>query len=127
MTMKTLGIDYGKQKVGLAISDEAGKISLPFSVIEGKNSISKIADICKKEGIKQIVIGLPKTMRGEEGQQAEEVKKFASLLEKFTDLGVILEDERLTSSMASRFLEKNKGDDDKVAAQIILQGYLDRK
>lgn len=125
---KILGIDYGRKKIGLAISDEGEKIALPFSVIKSKNPIPEIVSICKNHNIKNIILGLPKTMRGEIGQQAEEVKKFAQSLKKaINNINVILEDERLTSKMAKQFLIKEKKDDDVAAAQILLQDYLDRE
>ncbi|MEW6407382.1 MAG: Holliday junction resolvase RuvX [Patescibacteria group bacterium] len=127
--MKILAIDYGSKKIGLAISDETQSIALPFLFLENrgdKNLTEEIYRICQKNKVGEIVLGMPKTMAGQEGKQAQRVKKFAKLLKKKVDLSIIFEDERLTSKLAQRFLEKNKKEDDRIAAQILLQDYLDK-
>lgn len=127
---RILAIDYGTKKIGLAISDETNKIALPFLNLEGQsqeNFIKEIKEICQKEKIKEIILGLPKTLEGKEAKQAKKVKKFAQFLKKALDLPIIFEDERFTSKMAQKFLERDKKKDDKVAAQILLQGYLDKE
>lgn len=127
--MRILAIDYGTRKVGLAISDETKSIALPFLILENKgnkNLSEEIHKLCQKNKVEKIIIGMPKTLAGQEGKEAQKVKKFAKILEEKVNLPIIFEDERLTSKMAQRFLEKNKKIDDKIAAQILLQGYLDK-
>lgn len=127
---KILAIDYGSKKVGLALSDETRRIALPFLFLENrgdKNLTEEIYRICQKNRVGEIVLGMPKTMTGQKGKQAQRVKKFAELLKKKVDLPVVFEDERLTSKLTQRFLGKNKKYDDKIAAQILLQDYLDKK
>lgn len=126
---RILAIDYGLKKVGLALSDETESISLPYLVLENigdRDLAKKILEICQKEKVKKVIVGLPKTMSGEERNQAKRVKRFAEILKKNVNLSIIFQDERLTSKMAQKFLEKNKKKDDRIAAQILLQDYLDK-
>lgn len=129
---KVLALDYGLKKVGLAISDETKLVALPFLVLKNKGAkklAEEIREICQKNKVGKIVLGIPKTMTSQEGKQAQRVKKFAKILKKKVGLPIIFEDERLTSKLAQRFLErdkKSKKKEDKIAAQIVLQNYLDR-
>lgn len=127
--MRILAIDYGSKKVGLAMSDETESIALPFLILKNKGDeivACEIKKICKENEIGKIIIGIPKTLSGKESEQTQQVKRFVDFLKKEIKLSIILRDERLTSKMAQRFLEKNKKYDDKIAAQILLQGYLDK-
>lgn len=137
--MRILGIDYGEKRIGVAVSDPLGFIAQGVAVI-GKgetfeNDIRELKKIIKKyPGVDEIVVGLPKTMAGEIGSQAEKVLAFVDALKKEFKLNIITWDERLTTVEAERFLieagvsrEKRKKVIDKSAAANILQGYLDRK
>ncbi len=124
--MKLLGIDYGDSKVGLALGDSASGLSLPYHIIKNKNwqeLISEIKKLCQTERIEQIVVGLPKQKTTTDTQQTSVVRDFISHLEK--ELGVVVNvyDESYTSAQAQKL--GVTGDDDAVAAMIMLQSYLD--
>jgi putative Holliday junction resolvase len=124
--MKLLGIDYGDSKVGLALGDSASGLSLPYQIIKNKNwqeLIIEIKKLCHTERIDQIVVGLPKQKTTTTTQQTGVVRDFISHLEK--ELGVVVNvyDESYTSAQAQKL--GVTGDDDAVAAMIMLQSYLD--
>jgi putative Holliday junction resolvase len=133
--MRILGIDYGTKRVGLAISTEKETMALPHSVIETEDSaekLSAISDIARSENIGKIVIGIPYKYDGSLGERAKAVLEFAEALKKELSLSVETYDERLsTVESTERLRELNLNRKDKrkrinaVAAQIILQGYLD--
>ncbi len=137
--MRTLGIDYGDKRIGVAVSDPLGMIAQGVAVI-GKgetfdHDIRELKRIIKKYGgVDEIVVGLPKTMAGEIGPQAEKVLTFVEALKKEFKLNIVTWDERLTTAFAERTLieaglsrQKRKKVIDKSAAANILQVYLDRK
>ena len=137
--MRTLGIDFGTKRIGIALSDPLGILSSGIEVIQkGKNysdDIIKLKEIIGRyTGIEEIVIGLPKTLKNEESFAAQKVREFASEVEKAINLKVILLDERLTTAAVEKSMigaglsrEKRKGSIDKAAAAMILQNYLDSK
>ena len=131
-----LGIDYGKKRIGLALSDIMGIMAQPFDVIEFKglkNNVENILKIAKEKDVSCIVIGKPVNMNATEGEMAQLAIEFAEELKKVTDIKVEMIDERLTTMQAERVLieeanlsrEKRKGIRDKLAATFILQTYLD--
>ncbi len=134
--MRYLGIDYGKKRIGLAMSDIMGIMAQPFDVIESKglkNNVENILKIAKEKEVSCIVVGKPVNMNATEGEMAELAAEFAEELKKFTDIKIEMIDERLTTAQAERVLieeanlsrEKRKGLKDKLAAAFILQTYLD--
>ncbi|HDQ22584.1 MAG TPA: Holliday junction resolvase RuvX [Candidatus Uhrbacteria bacterium] len=126
--MKYLGIDYGEKKVGLAIGDLETRIASPYKIlINNKGLLEKIKDICVKEEISKIVVGLPLTLKSSTSKQTRSVLNFIEKLKKATYLEIIEQDERLSSVYAKSLLKemKVKHMDDDVAAMIILQSYLD--
>lgn len=120
--MRYLGIDYGEKRIGLALSDEGGKIAMPYGVV---NYFNKILSILKKEKVGKIVIGLPVGFSGQESAQTLETKKFAEALGKKVKLPIELENEVLSTKIASRFSAKDKIDAS--SAAVILQSYLDKQ
>lgn len=137
--MRILGIDYGDKRIGVAVSDPLGMIAQGVAVI-GKGEtfeqdIRELKRIIKKyDGVDEIVVGLPKTMAGAIGPQAEKVLAFVEALRKEFKLNIITWDERLTTAQAERVLieaglsrEKRKKVIDKSAAANILQCYLNCK
>lgn len=133
---RILGIDYGKKRIGLAMSDIMGIIAQPFDVIESKglqNDVAAILKIAKEKEVTCIVVGVPKNMNNTEGEMAELAKKFVEELKKQTEIQIEIMDERLTTVQAERMLteeanisrEKRKDVRDKIAATFILQTYLD--
>ena len=137
--MRYLGIDLGSKTVGLAMSDTTLTIASTYKTIffkdEDYNStINEIKDIIKEYNITKIILGLPKNMNNTLGERAEITLKYKELLEKSTDLPVIMFDERLTSVISNSILieadmsrKKRKKKLDSIAAQIILQDYLNKE
>ncbi len=135
--IRTLGIDYGESRVGVAISDPFGSIALGVCTLQvtGMNdAVTKVCEVCKDKGAETIVVGMPLNMNGSIGEMAEKVEKFIEKLGKKIDVSIVTYDERLSSAMVERTLldadmsrAKRKGVIDKLAAQVILQGYLDRQ
>ncbi|MBU1164844.1 Holliday junction resolvase RuvX [Patescibacteria group bacterium] len=134
--MPILGIDYGDRKVGLAISDDKHKLAMPLSIIQNtgdKNLAAEIKQLCQKDNIEKVVVGLPLSKaplkKDLQNEQIQKVIKFIKLLQKNFPIKVVTEDERMTSKMAGGLLrsqnQKTK-DDDAVAAMLILQTYLDK-
>ena len=129
--MKCLALDYGKTRVGLALGDTATKVAVGKGVIEGLSQnklIAKIKAIVSLELIDRVVIGLPLNLQGEATLMTTEVQRFVEKLRNHITIPVQMFDERLTSAMADRLLQTvpNKHrKQDQVAAQIILQNYLD--
>lgn len=126
--MRYLGIDYGKKRIGLALSDEEGNIAFPRTQLTTYNlqlTTKFIRDIIKKEGVEKIVVGLPVTFGGKESAQTAEARVFGEKLQKAVQLPVEFENELLTTKMALKSgVAKNKVD--AASAAIILQSYLDR-
>jgi len=130
-----LGIDHGEARIGLAISDELGMLAHPLETIHVRqvaDPVAHIAAIAARSEIGTIVLGLPRNMDGTYGPAAEKVKAFAERLRAACPCEVKLWDERLTSVAAQRSLHeagrnvKNSREViDQVAAQMILQGWLD--
>lgn len=124
--MKIIGIDYGEKRVGMAISDDSGKMAFPFSVLENNDKLlGKIKDIIERENVKKIVVGESKDFSGKPNMIMKDIEMFINSLESQIDLNVVLEPEFLTSHQAERYTGKNSMHDASAAA-IILQSYLDR-
>ncbi len=132
---RALGIDHGDARIGLAISDELGMLAHPLETIHLKtvaDPFARIAEIVTRDQIGMIVLGHPRNMNGTYGPASEKVKEFAEKLRAKVSCEVKLWDERLTSVAAQRALHeagrnvKNSREViDQVAAQLILQGWLD--
>lgn len=122
---KVLGIDYGEIRIGLAISDETETFARELDILSPKDFWSKIKTLILKEEVQKLVLGWPLNMEGAETQKTKEVGKFILQLEKETGLNVEKMDERLSSQMAGH-LPGGKKNVDSLAAQILLQNYLDR-
>lgn len=136
---RVLGIDPGDKRVGLAVSDPFGNFPVGLDTIanyEGKDLLPEIGAICERYEIKQIVIGLPLHMSGEEGISAQKARTLGEVLETGLSIPVEFMDERLTSKMAEQSLRdlgiqssrhRKTGMVDQAAAMRILQDYLDRR
>jgi len=131
-----LGIDYGLKRIGLAIADPGVGVALPLATIAGRGEVTRdarnVADVAAEQGASVLVVGLPLNMDGGESDQTEVTRRFAAELERLSGLEVHLQDERLSSHAASEALDvagvrslKRKGLVDRIAAQKILQAYLD--
>ena len=137
--MRYLGIDLGSKTIGLAISDTTLTIASTYKTIFFKNedynsTIEEIMNIIKEYNITKIILGLPKNMNNTLGERAETTLKYKELLEKNTDIPIVMFDERLTSVISNNILieadmsrKKRKKKVDSIAAQIILQDYLNKE
>jgi len=133
--MRSLGLDIGDKRIGVALSDPEGILASPFTIInrtDDKADVDAIINIVNQQGVKQIIVGLPRSMDGSMGEQAEKVKSFTQKLSSHTEVPVEFRDERLTTVLAKRLMQsvgrkknRKKARDDALAAALILQGYLD--
>jgi len=133
--VRYLGIDPGRRRVGLAISDPGGTFASPLVVLRRRSAdqvASEIAAICRRETVEALVVGLPLNMDGTKGSAAREAELLAAKVGEATGLAVRMWDERLSSVSAERSLieadmsrQRRRRTIDKVAAQIILQSFLD--
>ena len=136
--MRILGLDFGSKTVGVAVSDGLLLTAQGVETIERKDesklrkTCARIEDLIAEYEVTEIVLGLPKNMNNTEGERVEKTKAFGEMLERRTGLPVHYWDERLTTVAAEQILmesgvrrENRKAVIDKVAAGLILQGYLD--
>jgi putative Holliday junction resolvase len=132
--MRRLGIDLGASRIGIAISDELGMLAHPVETIPNDSGfLAKLQKMVIEKGITAIVMGIPRNMDGSYGPAAEKAKLFLSQLKtEFPGVQLIPWDERLTTMEAQRLLhaagrdvKKSRPVIDQVAAQVILQSYLD--
>ena len=130
-----LGIDFGRARIGVAISDELVLLAHPVETIAANARAAKrIAEIVAERNVDHVVVGIPHQMSGETGQAATEALHFVEKLRAILPCKVMTWDERLTTVAANRALREagkktraTRGYVDQVAAQMILQGYLDRR
>ena len=137
--MKYIGLDLGSVTLGVAISDEMGFLAraydtFRFSKDDYDAAVNYTVEICKKENVKTVVLGLPKHMNGDEGIRANISHEFKNKIESISDIKVILQDERLTTIIVDKAMisgnvrrKDRKQKKDEMAAVVILQNYLDRK
>ena len=135
--MRKLGIDYGDARLGFALSDPMGIIASPLEVYSRKYEaadLKYIAELIKAKEVDTVIIGLPVNMDGTKGERAEKSVAFGDKLKSVSGVKVEYMDERLSTVSAERFLiegnvrrEKRKEVIDKIAAQIILQNFLDKR
>jgi len=133
---RVLGIDYGERRIGVASGDTETGVAVAARTIEGgddKSVCDRLSRLCEEYGTERVIVGLPLNMNGTEGPMAARARRFAATLAERLGRPVELCDERLSSALAeramlegdlSRAMRKKKRD--KLAAQVILQGYLDR-
>ena len=130
-----MGLDVGEKTIGVALSDELGLTAQPCQTLKRKGEdqdLRAIRMLLEERGISVVVVGLPKNMDGSIGRQARRVTAFAARIEESLDIPVVLWDERLSTAAAERVLieadmsrAKRRKHVDKLAAAIILQGFLD--
>lgn len=136
--MRIMGLDFGSKTVGVAVSDPllvtAQGVETIFRRSSGKlrQTLARIDELIARYEVDRIVLGYPKNMNNTEGERCEKTQEFARMLEQRTGLAVILWDERLTTAAADQIMmesgvrrENRKDYVDKIAAGLILQGYLD--
>lgn len=136
--MRILGLDLGEKNIGVAVSDQLGWTAQGLESIRSNGKVEadldKINSVVQQYEVEKIIIGLPRNMDGSYGPQAQKALKFAELLNKRLGLPVETWDERLSTVAAQRLLieadvsrKKRRSVVDKMAAAIILQGYLDSR
>ena len=137
--MKYIGLDLGSRTLGVAISDEMGILARAYDTLRFRDddyekAIEYTIDICKKEKVSTVVLGLPKHMNGDEGVRAQISFDFKAEIEKRSDIKVVLMDERLTTvnvdkaMISANVRRKDRHEKkDEMAAVVILQNYLDKK
>jgi putative Holliday junction resolvase len=130
---RILGIDLGRVRIGVAISDELGLLAHPLETIPAASGAARrIAEIVREKKVERVVVGLPRHMNGTVGEGAVEALAFAKELRALVPCEIVTWDERLTTSAAHRALRESGRKTrhtrqvvDQIAAQMILQGYLD--
>ncbi len=132
---RILGIDHGLRRLGVAISDPLGLLAHPLATIEGESEegqVERLVQLVDQYDVRAIVVGMPLTMKGELGKQAEVVRAFVARLARRVNVPIRAWDERLTSQAARRHLRgvgrkpsRQKKMVDQAAAVEILQSYLD--
>lgn len=133
--MRSMGIDFGERRIGLAISDPDGKVAVPLATLERRNdrvAVREIAEIARREEVGRLVLGEPVGLDGQRGPNAERVRRFGERLAQASGLPVRLVNESLTTVEAQERLREAGIDPrrepariDAVAAQILLQEALD--
>lgn len=129
--MRIMGLDVGSKRIGIAVSDELGLTAQPLKTINS-GDMNRIAEFIKEYDIKELVVGLPLNMDGSEGAKVKEVMIFVEALKKDVSIPVKMWDERLTTAQVEKELiradvsrMRRKKSIDMLAAQLILQSYLD--
>jgi len=129
---RSLGLDIGDKRIGVALSDPQGILASPLTIIDRSDEgagIKAVIDIIEQNQVGKIIVGLPLSMDGNIGKQAEKVKAFVEELRNLTEVPVEFRDERLSTVSAKRLMlmvgKSGKTGDDAIAAAFILQTYLD--
>jgi len=131
---RKMGIDFGERRIGIALSDPTGSMAMPFETITitgWKDGIKQIKAICEAQDVDEIVVGLPLNLNGTRGELAEKASGFGTALAEKVQLPVASWDERLSSAEIERMIRgtgakrKDKGIVDRLAAQRILQSWMD--
>jgi len=133
---RIIGIDYGRKRVGVAVSDPLGIFASGLETVPAAAIIEYLKNYTQKESVSLLVVGYPMNLNNKPSEAAKFVDQFLNLLKKhFPQIPVKLEDERFTSQLALRAMidggvkkmdRRDKGMVDKISAAIILQSYLDR-
>lgn len=134
---RILGLDYGRRRIGIAISDPLGITAQPLETLgegDDKKAIERVAYHIQCHNVETIVVGYPLTLRGEKGQSVKMVERFIQQMQKSISVPIVKWDERLSSTEAERYLKKmkikssrQKEKIDQIASVLILQSYMDFK
>lgn len=135
--MRIMGLDFGSKTVGVAVSDELGLTATGIEIVRGdspnklRKTLARIEALINEYNVYKIVLGYPVMLDGSEGERVEKTKEFATMLHRRTNLEIIFQDERLTTVEAYEIMDLAgiKREDrykyvDQVAAQVILEDYL---
>jgi putative holliday junction resolvase len=135
-TLRILAVDYGRKRIGLALSDELGLTARPLAVIVRKNreaDLKRLREICAQNSVGHIIVGHPVHITGEASEMADEASRFAARLAKAVRIETEMVDERLTSWQARETISETKGRAgkreaiDDVAAAVLLRDYLEHR
>ncbi len=134
---RIIGIDYGRKRVGVAVSDPLGIFASALETVQSAKIIEYLKNYAEKESVARFVVGYPVNLNGRPAEAQKDVDVFLKQLAKaFPDIPVSLEDERFTSVLAHRAMidggmkykdRRDKNSVDKISAAIILQSYMDKK
>lgn len=131
---RVLALDVGEKRVGVAICDETRTLARPLRTLQRaskKDDFARLAALCREYAIELVIVGLPRTLRGEEGPQAQRVRRYAAELQAALGLPIDFWDERYSTVEAHDLMatatrkSAGKGEIDAFAAAVILQEYLD--
>jgi putative Holliday junction resolvase len=129
---RVLGLDYGSRRVGVAVSDPLRITAGALEVVDRERAVARVTELVDELEVTRIVLGFPRSLAGGEGPAAAAVRRFAAEIEAATGLSVTLVDERFSTVSAERSMREagakrrtRRESLDKVAAAIILQGFLD--
>jgi putative Holliday junction resolvase len=131
-----MGLDIGDKRIGVALSDPGGVLASPYTIIERSNEEQDVAiviDIITRNGVGEIIVGMPRLMDGTVGQQGAKVEAFVGRLRGYTQTPIKLRDERLSTVSAKRLMQssgrksRKKIRYDAAAAAVILQAYLEER
>jgi putative Holliday junction resolvase len=122
--MKVIALDFGSARTGVAVSDPTGTVARPLGVVERaatEAGLRRLTELIRSEGAERVVVGLPLTLRGERGAQAQETERFVSSLRARLDVPVESFDERFTTALAAT---AGSAPEDARAAAHLLTSYL---
>ncbi len=131
--MRILAVDWGEVRIGVSVSDPSGKIAFPLDkIVQGENGHLEIKKIVEELKVEKIIIGLPKNLSGGSSESTRKTENFVTKLKEQVIIPLELIDERFTSVEAGKRLteqglnqQEQRGIKDNIAAQIMLQQYLD--
>ncbi len=134
---RKIGVDIGKARIGIAVSDPMGILASPYTTLSGKGldaDVEQIVSLIKEKDADTVVLGLPLAMDGTDSDMTLYAREFAQKLKQNTTANIVLWDERLSSYEAEEILKRQKVKDwrerkkllDQISASIILQSYLDK-
>jgi putative transcription antitermination factor YqgF len=124
--VKVLALDFGPARTGVAVSDPTGTIARPIGVIEAAatdDGLARVVALVRAEDAERVVVGLPLTLRGERGEQADETERFVEALRQAVDVPVESFDERFTTDLAEQVADASAPTDARAAAHL-LSSYL---
>jgi putative holliday junction resolvase len=124
--LKVVALDFGRARTGVAVSDPTGTLARPLGVVERAATdagLAQVAELVRGEGAERVVVGMPLTLRGEHGEQAQETEAFVEALRGVVEVPVETFDERFTTTLAEQ--GGNGTSADARAAAHLLTGYLD--
>jgi putative holliday junction resolvase len=125
--VKVLALDYGRARTGVAVSDPTGQVARPLCVVARAatdSGIARVVELVRDEGAERVVVGLPVTLAGEHGEQAQETERFVEALRSALDVPVESFDERFTTDLADQ--SGTRAPRDAAAAAHLLSSYLTR-